>query len=191
MGSRRAPAPLSGRLIATSSHTNTSVATWSVAPAPAPPSSAMPGTAQPGFQRPWAQEPVGPDTGGAHPGVQLLSALCSSGTRDLTQNCAPAAGPANFLRSFSFPFNKTVLRTNPHSESLAQILAPLSFTKSTPLAARWPPVPGGPLSQVAAGSVPAAGATPSRCPRGTHRSAPGSTARGTVPRLGATKTCPW
>lgn len=43
MGSRRAPAPLSGRLIATSSHTNTSVATWSVAPAPAPPSPALPG----------------------------------------------------------------------------------------------------------------------------------------------------
>lgn len=50
-----------------------------------------------------------------------------------------------FLRSFSFPFNKTVLPTDRLSKSLAQILAPLS-TKSQPLAAHLTPAPQGQLS---------------------------------------------
>lgn len=68
-----------------------------------------------------------------HPGVQLLAAMCSS-PKDLTQNCARAACPANSLLSFPVLLNKTVLPTNKVHDSLAPVPAPLSRTQSKSLA---------------------------------------------------------
>lgn len=96
-----------------------------------------------------------------------------------------------FLRSFSFPFNKTVLPTDRLSKSLAQILAPLS-TKSQPLAAHLTPAPQGQLSPRGCRLGPGhSGHSLPPPPPGTHRSAPNSAARGRVPKLRATRTCPW
>lgn len=143
----------------------------------------FPATAQRRFQQPWAQEPVRPDTGRAHPGSTIPFCLVLPGSSDLTQNCASVACPANFLL-FSFQQNPPA----PSPNSLAQILALLSLTNSQPLAAHLTSVPRANSACAAAGSPLGTPATPSR---GTHRSAPGSAARGRVPRLRATKTCPW
>lgn len=103
-----------------------------------------PATAQPGFKRPWTQE-LG-QTRAACTQEYIYFLPCappSAKTSPTTARRQPAQ--QTFLRSFSFPFNKTVLPTDRLSKSLAQILAPLS-TKSQPLAAHLTPAPQGQLS---------------------------------------------
>lgn len=104
--SHRNAGPPSGKLVATNPHTwQQCPPLWPPRQHPCPYPSPCPCPAQPGFKRPWAQESVSPDTGCAHPGVQLLSALCSTGSNHPTPNRAPTAccpNSANFSALFLF-----------------------------------------------------------------------------------------
>lgn len=113
--------------------------------------------------------------------------MCSTGSNHPTPNRAPTACcPANFSAPFLFavPQNGASQRqalqelsANPRPVLLRQIPAarrPLDPDPARANGAR--PAGSGPLPPVRAG---------------THRSAPGSAARGRVPKLRATKTCPW
>lgn len=126
-----------------------SAAPWLIAPAP--PSSALPGHSPAGLPAPVGTRACSPTHRSRAPGSTVTFLPCApSGTSDLTQNCAPAACLANFLRSCSFPFRKTVPPTGTLSKGLAQILAPLSrhqiHAAPAPGAnsARWLRGPSGP-----------------------------------------------
>lgn len=159
-------------------------------PVPALPSSSLPGHCPARLQAP-LDTGVRPDTGCAHPGIHLLSALCSSVCKDLTHDCAPAACPANFSSLFLFSFQQNGAS---HRQALQELSAnPRPALHQIPAARRpfdsGPPGPTQP-ARLPAGSRPL-GPLPPAAPAGTHRSAPNSAARGRVPRLRATRTCPW
>ena len=186
-GSHKNSGSLSGKLAATKSHTwQQCPSLWPPRQHPCPYAGPCPCPAQPGFKRPWAQEPVNPDTGCA-PRSPVPLCLCSNHP---TPNRAPAACcPANFSALFlsAGPQNGAS-----HRQALQELSAnPRPVVLRQIPAARRPldPDPLGPRSP--RGCRPAGSAPVPPVRAGTHRSAPGSAARGTVPTLRATKTCPW
>lgn len=149
--------------MAISPHTTISTATWPTAPAP--PSSALPGRSPARLPAPvgtlacWSRHRL------RAPRSTVTFCLVLRHQRPHPKTRARSLpGQLSSLFLFSFQPNGAFLQ-HTLSNGLAQILAPLSGTKSTRPASHLPPVPGlrDQFGQVATGSLRAAQATPSRC----------------------------